>query len=464
MKLLKLNTIFWKIFLSYWLVMLLIVVATTLTIGLLIDRDHLEFRQQVTDSVQASTAIYIYEAGGVEGFEKWLRARKHRHGRITFLVNDRYEDVLGRPLPSGLLNDIANGRQSVVIDRRHRWNVQKVTSSRGHAYWFVNPVISENNSFRQRFSPMGMPRPFRGLMLLTGLVVTGLISFWLARNLTSPIRQLQIASRQISDGQFSTRVDQKVSKRRDELGELGRDFDRMAGQIEQLLSSQQRILRDVSHELRSPLARLQVALELARKASDGRAANEHARIEKEADRLDELIGQVITLVRLESGAEKITMQNIDFTCLLEGAVADAEFEAKAHSKSVRLNGTGKVRVYANTPLLLSALENILRNAVRYTPEQTEVEVNMTRVDKEGSPFVVISITDQGPGVAERALEHLFEPFYREADARDRSSGGYGLGLAIAERAVRVHGGEITARNVSGGGLEVTVTLPMVALG
>jgi len=460
MKWIKVNTIFWKIFLSYWLVMLLIVMATTVAVALLLDQDHLKLRRQITGAAEATTAAYLYESGGPKAFEQWLREKRHRTASNTFLINETFQDVLGRPLPPKLIDDLAAGDEPDGPDKGHRWSIQKTASSSGQGFWFVGPAFKEERVIR-RFWPMMMPRPFRGLMFILSLIVTGLISYGLARNITTPIRKLQSASRQISDGQFATRVDQKVSQRQDELGELGRDFDHMADKIELLLSSQQRILRDISHELRSPLARLQIALALARKATGEQAGAEHDRIQKEADRLDELIGQVISLVRLEAGAEKIEKQVIDFIPLFEQVVSDADFEAKAQHKSVYFTGVPKASVFANESLLSSAFENIVRNAVRYTEPQTTVEVAMRTTVSGGEQQVIISIKDQGPGVSEQALAHLFEPFYREADARDRNSGGYGLGLAIAERAIKAHDGKITARNRKGGGLEVTVILPLV---
>ena len=458
---LKINTIFWKIFLSYWLVMVLIILATTMTVGLLVDRDHSKFRQQLADSVQASVAINLYDAGGAEAFKNWLHEHGHRHGRKTFLINDKNDDVLGRPIPPRLLASIMRGEQPETADRQHRWNVQKVVSRSGQEYSFAHLTFKGKHNFRPRFLPMGVPRPFKWLTLGLALLVTGLISFWLARNITLPIKRLQLAAQQIRQGDFTTRVDTNVSKRKDELGDLSRDFDRMAQQIEQLLTSQQRTLRDISHELRSPLARLQVALELARKATNSSAQSEHDRIEKEANRLDELIGQVMSLVRLETQSEKVLKEKLELFPLLQSAVEDADFEAESQQKSVSLSGDQRVFVVANETLILSALENIIRNAVRYTSLGTTVEVSMKTESRETGK-VVISIRDYGPGVSEQALEHLFEPFCREADARDRNTGGYGLGLAIAERAIKAHGGRIIAHNLSDG-LEVTIDLPLDSL-
>jgi len=247
-----------------------------------------------------------------------------------------------------------------------------------------------------------------------------------------------------------------MGKRGDELGQLSQDFDRMASQLEQLLTTQKRMLRDISHELRSPLARLQVALELARKSAQGLAGNEHDRIETEIIRLNELIGQVISLVKLETGQQTAELTPLNLNELVTEAVNNADFEARPQGKSAVLTSNGPLTINGNHELLYSALENILRNAVKYTPTKTRVETCVSQHANQA----IITIRDHGPGVSATALEHLFEPFYREADARDRSSGGYGLGLAIAKRAITHQGGTISARNADDGGLEVALRLPL----
>jgi two-component system sensor histidine kinase CpxA len=229
----------------------------------------------------------------------------------------------------------------------------------------------------------------------------------------------------------------------------------MAERIESLIVSQKRLSRDISHELRSPLARLNVALELAKKKTNGDASALLDRIEIESTRLNEMIGRILTLSKLESGATDVERAKIDLTELVRDVVADADFEAGAHDKSVSMSAV-ECMVVGNESLLRSAIENVLRNAVRYTGPSTAVRVSLETVNGDA----VITVRDQGGGVPEEELQHLFRPFYRVGEARERKTGGIGLGLAIAERAIRAHHGSISARN-DNGGLAVEIKLKCV---
>lgn len=297
-----------------------------------------------------------------------------------------------------------------------------------------------------------------GLVLRLGaaLAVVLAVSWLLARSLAAPIRELRRATRRLASGDLGARVAAFLGNRRDETAELGRDFDRMAARIEELLEAQQRLLRDISHELRSPLARLGVALELARQKAGSEAAPALERIGREAERLNELIGQLLTLTRLEAAGELPAREEVDLAELVGEVARDADFEARARGCAVELSAPEPVRVVGTAELLRRAVENVVRNAVRFTAEGTAVALHLRRGSDGGAR---IEVCDRGPGVPEAALAEVFRPFYRVADARDRGSGGAGLGLAIAERAVRLHGGAIRAENRSEGGLRVTIELP-----
>ncbi|MDA8239699.1 MAG: ATP-binding protein [Nitrospiraceae bacterium] len=234
----------------------------------------------------------------------------------------------------------------------------------------------------------------------------------------------------------------------------------MASRIGTLLDGQQRLLRDISHELRSPLARLNVALELARQRSGPEAAKPLDRIEREAERLNQLIGELVTLTLLESGAEKIEKMRVDLSHLVQDVVDDANFEAQDSNRSVEIVSSEKIAVTGSEELLRRAVENVVRNAVRYTDEGTAVEVGLFCRQERGRTAAVIRVRDHGRGVPEAALTQLFRPFYRVADARDRQTGGTGIGLAITERAVNLHGGTVKASNDPAGGLVVEIELPL----
>ncbi|HLM59148.1 MAG TPA: ATP-binding protein [Pyrinomonadaceae bacterium] len=226
------------------------------------------------------------------------------------------------------------------------------------------------------------------------------------------------------------------------------------------MSAQRRLLRDISHELRSPLARLSVALDLARKRAGPEAASALSRIELESKRLNEMIGQLLTLSRWEAGAGPVRDAPLDLAALVREVAEDADFEARAQDRGVRLGECDACETSGAAMLLRSAFENVVRNAVRHAPSGTAVRVSLVCRREGGAGRAVISVRDEGPGVPEEALSDIFRPFYRVDDARDRETGGTGLGLAITERAVRLHGGTVTAANIPGGGFLVEISLPL----
>jgi two-component system sensor histidine kinase CpxA len=304
------------------------------------------------------------------------------------------------------------------------------------------------------FVPQYRPSLWR---LLVILMTAGLVCYGLARYLASPVVKLRAATRQLASGNLKARVGPAIGRRRDELADLGRDFDLMAERIDGLVSAQQRLVSDISHELRSPLARLGVALELARQRAGAEAAGALDRIECEAGRLNDLIDQLLTLSRLESGTQSPPQQMVDLTKLVQQVVCDADFEARSRNCGVRLRSNESCLTTGSEELLRRAVENVVRNAVRYTSEMTEVEISLQRA---AASQAIITVRDHGTGVPESVLADLFQPFYRVADARDRQTGGIGLGLAITDRAVRLHGGTVKASNAPDGGLIVEIRLPL----
>lgn len=299
------------------------------------------------------------------------------------------------------------------------------------------------------------------------------VAYGLARYLTAPTARLRRATQQLASGDLTARVGAQMGARRDELADLGGDFDVMAQRIQSLVVAERRLLGDISHELRSPLARMQVALDLANQTADEETRGFLARIEREGARLNELIGQLLALTRLETTGASAPREPVNLAELLAEVVGDADFEARSENRKVRVTSSQECFVSGNAQLLRSAMENVIRNATRYTREGTEIEVALQREEKattsrrstpasrQGGAWAVINVRDYGPGVPEASLSKLFDPFYRVADARDRQSGGVGLGLSIAERAVRFHGGTIAATNAPGGGLLMEIRLPLV---
>ncbi|MGE0784830.1 MAG: sensor histidine kinase [Sandaracinaceae bacterium] len=299
---------------------------------------------------------------------------------------------------------------------------------------------------------LGEDQPALRVMLL--LASSALLAFFLARYLVTPIRSLRRATQRIAEGDLSVRVEPELGG--GVLTELASDFDTMAQRVEDLLASQQRLLSDVSHELNSPLARLTVALELARRRSDGSDAEMLDRIEREAGRLGALVDEILTFSRLEGkGPERA---RLDLAALVHAVVHDAEFEATPLDVEVQATRVDEATLLADAELISRAVDNVIRNALRFTASGTTVDVSLER----GSREVVLAVRDHGPGVPDDALDAIFDPLFRVESDRGRSRGGTGLGLAIVKRAVELHDGTVRARNVDGGGLRVELSFPLPA--
>jgi two-component system sensor histidine kinase CpxA len=329
----------------------------------------------------------------------------------------------------------------------------------GRLTWGRTVVAPSGKTFifvtrlRQPYQPRGIPP----LGIALAILAAGGVAYLLAWYLTSPLKKVQATVRAFAEGNMDARVSPALGKRRDELADLGREFDHMAERIAGLISSQKRLLADISHELRSPLARLNVALELARKSSSGKAEAALDRIEQETERMNQLVGQLLSITRLESGAEQVPPETVMLHELVEQVVDDANFEASARGKQVKAQHLEPCNLLGSFELLRSGVENVVRNAIRYTALNTAVEVTL----RVRAGTAVLTVRDYGPGVPEADLQHIFEPFYRVSEARERSSGGVGLGLSIAERTVKLHGGSLRAENLPDG-LLVTIELPLAA--
>jgi two-component system sensor histidine kinase CpxA len=300
---------------------------------------------------------------------------------------------------------------------------------------------------------------FRGLVLHWGVafLVSGLICYLLTRHLTKPILGLREASRQLAAGNLNMRAAGGAENRRDELGDLVRDFNSMGDRIEALVTSQRQLVSDVSHELRSPLARVSVALDLAREHKGSDPAFDQ--MQKDFERLSEMVGRLLTVARLDASETVTEMRPLDFGALVAEVATDAEFESLELNCHVRRSVENNIHVRGNSDLLRSAIENIFRNAIRYTAPGTTIDVSLQRRNSAGLAGGVLTVRDHGPGIPESELANVFRPFYRIGNARDRQSGGVGLGLAISHRVARLHGGRVSAINATDGGLQVEFEIP-----
>jgi signal transduction histidine kinase len=303
--------------------------------------------------------------------------------------------------------------------------------------------------------PPGMATigPLPVVPLVTGLLAMLVAGVAVAWYLAVPLRHLRAGLRHVAQGRFDTRVAPLLGGRRDELAEVAEDFDGMAARLQQLTQSRQVLLHDISHELRSPLARMQAAIGLLRQ-DPAQAAAMVDRIERESGRLDALIEELLTLHRLEAAPESWTLDTIDVLDLLHAVTEDADFEARALAREVRIDAPGEFVVRARGELLYRAFENVIRNAVKYTAAGTVVDV---RAQADDAGDLVVTVADRGPGVPPEFRDLMFEPFTRLEGAA--SVRGVGLGLAIARRALDVNGGTIQAAAREGGGLVMTLRLP-----
>jgi signal transduction histidine kinase len=340
------------------------------------------------------------------------------------------------------------------------------TASNGKRYTLIGILPAA------RYGPWEALPQTQLLRLISILAVAALVSWLLSRQITAPVEMLRGATLRLSQGDLSARASERLGNQRDELAQLARDFDRMAERIEtlmreqeHLIGAQRRLVRDVSHELRSPLARLGVALELTRDAMQAQSLPEsqmHAveapleRIEREAGRLGEMLDRLLVLARLDSGVQAPEATIVDLSALLRAVVADADFEARAAHRTVNLLNCDPCVTKGTHDLLRSALENVVRNALHYTPESGTVEVKLRRAEN----WAIIEVCDGGPGVPEEELPQIFRPFYRASNSRPRQKSGTGLGLAITERALALHGGSIRATNILTGGLCIEIRLPL----
>jgi signal transduction histidine kinase len=449
------RSLFLKIFVWFWLAMALVLLAHALSTMLVFDetpRRRLEGEIAMFGLVVAEK----YEREGKGGANNYLRLLEGPMRSRNYLFDESGNELLGTDVPPKareIAASIVAGREGNFMQTARTDLAARRVSAPGGGQFIV---------VRETPRPTGIRLPFwPGVwwaQLIAVLLTTGAVCYLLARYFTSPIVKLRAATRQFAGGDLSARVG--AAKRRDELADLGRDFDLMAERIQSLVNSQKRLLHDISHELRSPLARLKIALELAREGDGEERGWALERIEREADRLNDLIGQLLTLARLDSNSAVADVTTINLKRLVDEVASDADFEARNYNRAVRVVASQDCSIAGNERLLRSAVENVVRNAMSYTAEGTAVEVSLRREGGGEQAEAVVSVTDRGAGVPQAALADIFRPFYRVADARDRQSGGIGLGLSISQRAVHIHGGTVTASNVPGGGLAVEIRLPL----
>lgn len=444
------SRLFWKIFAGIWLSLVLTVAGVT---GGLVIHNQARFDQanRIAQDPRAGFASRMVAAtmdqGGEAVTRKLLENWPSRDANPPLVVDEHGADLLGRAVPPEML---ARAREIASDDDSPR-SIRSARSPSG-----VNYLVFQAGERGHHPDPPRIGPEIPLTLLIAALLASFLVSALLARHITRPIGQLRDAFDALASGKLNTRISKTMQRRSDEIGELGKDFDKMALQLEQLMAARDRLLHDVSHELRSPLARMQTAVGLAHQ-QPARIASALERIELEASRLDELVGELLTLARLESGKQAHGEEYIDLRELLASVVEDARFEADNSDRAIDLSDDldREIILHASGTLLHRAFDNVIRNALHHTPVGTKVDVNLHADTVSGR--LLISIRDHGEGIPPDQLEAVFEPFFRGSN---NGAGGYGLGLAIARRAIEAHSGSIRAENVPGaGGLRMLIELP-----
>lgn len=390
-------------------------------------------------------AARVLVAGGPEALRHWLDTEAPIPPDVTVFVLDAgSRDLRGQPLPA-LYADFV--RRSVIAPRERADDAfrpvrlaPQLRSPDGEVYTFL---VLPN-----RITVAGNAMTTLGLLAVAVLVIATVAGL-IARSVGRPVGELQRVVRELASGQIDARVPARIAARSDELGSLAADFNRMAGQLSDLLEGRTRLMGELSHELRSPLARLQAALALAVHRG-GIGAGEVARIEAEIQRMDRTIGDLLRFSRLDAAAP-LQQRLIRLDELLQALVRDEELEAASHGCRLQLVAPTGQPVVGDPEVLRTAFENVLRNALRYAPADSVVAIDL----QFESGWWQVMVADRGPGIPHALLERIFDPYVRVPDGSE----GTGLGLAIARRALEAHGGTIAARPRAGGGLEVVMRLP-----
>lgn len=456
--------LFWKFFFTIWGALLTTGFGVATVVSLLHARPTTDFELAVGPraAVVIDAAAAVLTHGGVDALRRMLSERPIFTGDRPYAVDARSIDVLERKVPPAALRrarELLMGGDSAADMGGERAApheiVRKATAPDQREFILF---LDTEPPLRPPHHSEGGPPPHGGppspiVMIVAGLLVSLAFSALLAWHFAWPVRTLREGFHSVAEGHLDTRIGPLMGKRRDELADLAQDFDLMARKLQQLLDSQRRLLHDVSHEIRSPLARLQAAIGLARQAPEKFQATLE-RVEHESVRLDQLVGELLTLSLLESGTGTASTYSIDVMNLLTVIAEDARFEAQNSGRQLVFAATGHVHIKGHPELLHRAFENVVRNAVKYTREGTTVEVSIDRAVM--SDRVQIRICDHGPGVPNSDLEAIFTPFHRCDNAE---ATGFGLGLAIARRAVEMHGGSIRASNRPTGGLCIEIILP-----
>lgn len=440
--------LYWKIFIWFWVAMCFTILITALLSSQVTRHSSNDSDEHAFISVISSAALTMIDSDNRAQFNTWNQyLRTNYNIQLAILPLKPHEQI-----------EVAEEFQPISKQ------LHKLGRSHIKPPFLISPPLVSNNGDQYRLIGKFPPEVFEAYKFNRGNIIVrlslafifgGFVCYLLSLYLSRPIRILQRAARRLGRGNFSTRVNDKLTKRNDEIGELASEFNDMAARLESLISSRQQLLQDISHELRSPLARLSVALELAKDKAP-QVSRELDRIGKESEKLNELIQQILTLASLNNEDPRMAFNEFDLVKMIRSIIDDANFEAQHLPSTITFDCPSNCKISANFSLIQSAIENVVRNALNYSEKDQPLKLSLI-TEKQ---TVTITIEDTGPGIAENMLPNIFEPFFRTDDSRTASTGGFGLGLAIAKKAIVLHHGSITAYNVTKGGLGVKICLPL----
>ncbi|RUR12297.1 ATP-binding protein [Legionella sp. km772] len=451
------RSLYWKIFLSFWLASIFIIVSIAWVASHITQKSSQPAQESAFMDSYANAAVATFESGQHQALLKWLSQIGLSRHMTIFLLSNTGEIIGARNPPESVKTTshylVKNQLPSEGIFKSGKLIVShEILSSSGKFYRLAAVSETPISHFFQI--------PWAGLTirLTLAIFISGLICYLLSLYLTRPLRSLGLAAQSIATGKLHTRVGPIRGHSKDEIAKLSHDFDRMAEELENLVHSKERLLQDISHELRSPLARLNIAIELGRKKAGHLASAELDRMELESSRLNALITEILEFARLEKSTTELHRDFCDMHLLLAEIIHDGNFEFNENNKRLVSGIIEPCTLNIDRRLIHRALENVVRNALHYTPSDKTIKISLKQCTKE--QMICIEIQDNGPGVPEEQLQKIFNPFYRVDTSRTKKTGGYGLGLAIAYRAITLHQGTIEAINMLQGGLLVRISLPM----
>ena len=452
------NGIFVKIYFCFWLTIILVI-----TTQIVLDRvddsspfNRMKHHVVSTLGLYGKASIAYFQTGNQKAVTQLAEQFKQTNRIDAYLLDSSLHRLDGSQESPAIVTvaeqALKNCKNDYLLEKGFDVLAVPIIAPDGNKFIVIGKL--GRNGFIPHAPVFGNPNMVLRISIV--LFISGLICYLLAKYLVAPIVILRDATTRFAAGEHSVRVGLRIGKRTDETTELAKDFDEMAERIESLMKLQRQLIGDISHELRSPLARLNVALDLARQNTGVEAEHALNRIEEEAQELNDMIGELLTLTRMESGNESVGMAKVNVAELVRKIADDGDFEAQGSNRGVKLFECDECIINGNSDLLRRAIENIVRNAIHYTIENTEVEISIRRTSSDN---VEILIRDYGSGVPESELKNIFLPFYRTSESRERQTGGTGLGLAISERAVQLHHGTVTAENATGGGLLIIISIP-----